>query len=50
MWLLQTNDPFKTSTGGFNTSDVDITNFANKVQAAVKEALSPTKLQLFSIV
>ena len=48
MWLLQTNDPFKsTGTGGLNTSDVDITNFANKVQDAVKEALKPDQIATF---
>jgi hypothetical protein len=47
MWLLQTNDPFKTSAGGFSTSDVDITNFANKVQDAVKEALKPDQIATF---
>jgi len=47
MWLLQTNDPFKSGTGGFSTSDVDITNFATKVQEAVKEALKPDQIATF---
>ena len=46
MWLLQTNDPFKSSTD-FSTEGVDITNFGTKVQQAVNEALKPEQIATF---